>query len=93
MVLRSFNERLWNEPSDGRETPHAIRHARYVLARRTQLMPDGDTDGATLTTTGRPMTATSIQILRIRDGQIVLFRDFADPRIAEEVLGESRAQT
>jgi len=35
---------------------------------------------ATLTTTGRSFAATSIQILRIREGQIVLFRDFADPR-------------
>ena len=43
---------------------------------------------ATVTTTGRPLTATSIQVLRIRDGQIVLFRDFADPRILEEVTGE-----
>ena len=41
----------------------------------------------TITTTGRPFTATSIQILRIRDGRIVLFRDFADPRILEDVAG------
>jgi uncharacterized protein len=34
---------------------------------------------ATMTTTGRPLTATSIQVLRIRDGHIELFRDFADP--------------
>jgi uncharacterized protein len=43
---------------------------------------------ATITTTGRSFTVTSIQIFRIRDGQIVLFRDFADPRIAEDLLGE-----
>jgi len=43
---------------------------------------------ATVTTTGRPITATSIQILRIRDGHIVLFRDFADPRFLEDVTGE-----
>lgn len=42
----------------------------------------------TVTTTGRSFTATSIQVLRIRDGQIVLFRDFANPRILEDVLGE-----
>jgi ketosteroid isomerase-like protein len=41
-----------------------------------------------VTTTGRSFTATSIQVLRIRDGQIVLFRDFANPRILEDVLGE-----
>jgi len=43
---------------------------------------------ATVTTTGRPITATSIQVLRIRDGHIVLFRDFADPRFLEDVTGE-----
>src|ERR1700755_2971372 len=43
---------------------------------------------APVPTTGRPLTATSIQVLRIRDGQIVLFRDFADPRILEQVTGE-----
>lgn len=43
---------------------------------------------ATMTTTGRSITAASIQVLRIRDGHIVLFRDFADPRIGEDVTGE-----
>jgi uncharacterized protein len=40
---------------------------------------------ATIATTGRSFTAMSIQVLRIRDGQIVLFRDFADPRGFEEM--------
>jgi uncharacterized protein (TIGR02246 family) len=44
----------------------------------------------TATTTGRSFTATSIQILRIREGQIVLFRDFADPRSVEDLIGEHR---
>ena len=46
---------------------------------------------ATITTTSQSFTAMSIQVLRIRDGQIVLFRDFADPRGFEElsaVLGQ-----
>ena len=47
----------------------------------------------TLTTTGRSLAATSIQILRIRDGQIVLFRDFANPRILEDVIGEPHADS
>jgi ketosteroid isomerase-like protein len=42
----------------------------------------------TVTTTGRSFTATSIQILRIRDGHIVLFRDFPDPRGLEDVIGD-----
>jgi uncharacterized protein len=41
----------------------------------------------TVATTGRPFAATSIQVLRIRDGQIVLFRDFADPRVLDDVIG------
>jgi hypothetical protein len=43
---------------------------------------------ATLTTTGRSISAMSIQVFRIQDGHIVLFRDFADPRIFEELAGE-----
>src|SRR5262249_13025160 len=42
----------------------------------------------TLTTTGRSFTATSIQILQVWEGHILLFRDFADPRVLEEVIGE-----
>ena len=45
---------------------------------------------ATLTTTGRSITAMSIQVLRIREGHIVLFRDFADPRIFEDLAAELR---
>jgi uncharacterized protein len=44
----------------------------------------------TVTTTGRSFTTTSIQILRIREGRIVLSRDFADQRILEEAIGEPR---
>ena len=45
---------------------------------------------ATVTTTGRSLTATSIQILRIREGHIVLWRDFADPRVFEDMIREPR---
>ena len=44
----------------------------------------------TVTTTGRSFATTSVQILRIRDGQIVHSRDFADPRILDDALGELR---
>jgi uncharacterized protein (TIGR02246 family) len=43
---------------------------------------------ATMTTTGRSIAASSIQVLRIRDGHIVLFRDYADARFLEDVTGE-----
>lgn len=45
----------------------------------------------TVTTTGLPFTATSVQILRIRAGRILLFRDFPDPRGLQDVLGEPPA--
>jgi uncharacterized protein len=48
---------------------------------------------ATLTATGRSFAATSIQILRIREGQIVLFRDFANPRVLEDVIREPRPES
>jgi ketosteroid isomerase-like protein len=48
---------------------------------------------ATVTTTGRSITAMSIQVLRIREGHIVLFRDFADPRLLEDVTGEPRPES
>ena len=48
---------------------------------------------ATVTTTGRPFTASSIEVLRIRDGRIVLFRDYADPRFLEDVTGEPRPES
>jgi uncharacterized protein len=44
----------------------------------------------TVTTTGRSFTTTSVQIIRIRDGHIVLSRDFADPRILADVTGAPR---
>ena len=45
----------------------------------------------TVTTTGRPFAAASVQVLRIREGHIVLLRDFADPRVLEDLTGEPRA--
>src|SRR5215469_18048904 len=45
---------------------------------------------ATVTTTSRSFTATSVQILRIREGHIVHFRDYADPRVLADVTGEPR---
>ena len=48
---------------------------------------------ATVTTTGRSINATSIQVLRIRDGHIVLFRDYADPRFLEDVTGKPRPES
>jgi uncharacterized protein len=48
---------------------------------------------ATPTTTGRSFATTSIQIYRIREGQILLFRDFANPRVLEDVLNPPRQES
>jgi uncharacterized protein len=42
----------------------------------------------TLTTTGRAFAAASVQVFRIRDGKILLFRDYFDPRGPAGVLGD-----
>ena len=47
----------------------------------------------TVTTTGRSFTTTSVQILRIREGRIVHSRDFADPRILDDVTGGPRRES
>jgi uncharacterized protein len=44
----------------------------------------------TVTTTGRSFTTTSVQIIRIREGHIVHSRDFADPRVLEDAIGDLR---
>ena len=89
---------------DGRE---AIReYSRHVMASPlrledfevTELYQTQDPEvvivelrtKGTVTTTGRSFAVTSIQILRIREGHIVLFRDFADPRVLADVLGDPR---
>ena len=41
----------------------------------------------TVATTGHAITARSIQIFRIRDGKILLFRDYANPSALAEALG------
>jgi hypothetical protein len=44
----------------------------------------------TVTTTGRSFTVTAIQVLRISDGHIALFRDFADSRNLQDALRDPR---
>ena len=62
-----------------------------VLERRREVLLNQDTEGelvarATVTTTGHAFTARSIQVFRIRDGKIVLFRDYFNPLGFEELL-------
>jgi uncharacterized protein len=44
---------------------------------------------ATVLTTGRTFTTRSIQVFRIRDSKILLFRDYANPSRLAEALGEA----
>ena len=157
MILRLFNERSLNEPTDGRGQRMSSATPTDVLLRRRDLTLNGDADGladlfapdaviefafhgppgtpvrvdgreaireysrqvmkspllledyevaelyqtqdpevvivelrakGTVTTTGRAFATTSIQIVRIREGHIVLWRDFADPRVLEELTSE-----
>ena len=85
-VIREYSRRVMTSP---------LRLEEYEVtelyqARDPEVVIAEMRAKATVTTTGRSITATSIQILRIRDGHIVLFRDFADPRLLEEVTGEPR---
>jgi uncharacterized protein len=41
---------------------------------------------ATMTTTGRTFSGTSVQVFRIRDGKIVLFRDYFNPVGLEDLI-------
>ena len=64
--------------------------AQLYQAQDPEVVITETRTGGTLTSTGQSFSVTSIQVLRIRDGHIVLFRDYADPRIAEALLGEPR---
>jgi uncharacterized protein (TIGR02246 family) len=80
-AIREYSRRVMKSP---------LRLEEYEVA---ELYEDHDPElvvvemraRATITTTGQSFTAMSIQVLRIRDGQIVLFRDFADPRGLEQL--------
>ena len=83
-VIREYSRRIMASPLRLEDYEVAeLYQAQDPEVVITQMRATG-----TVTTTGRPITATSIQILRIREGHIVLFRDFADPRFLEDVTGE-----
>ena len=85
-AIREYSRRVMAAPlrlEDFEVTElHQTRDPEVVIA---EMLTRG-----TLTATGRSFAATSIQVLRIREGQIVLFRDFADSRGLENVIGEPR---
>ena len=59
---------------------HQTLHPEVVVAEmRTSV---------TVATTGRSASVASVQILQITDGLIRLLRNFADPRVLVDVVGE-----
>jgi uncharacterized protein (TIGR02246 family) len=81
-AIREYSRRVLDSP---------LRLEAYEVTELYQTQDPGVVvvemrSKATLAT-GRSMTATSIQVVRIQDGHIVLVRDFADPRILADVLG------
>jgi uncharacterized protein len=67
-----------------------LRGGRALSTQDPEVVIAEMRERGTVTTTGRSFAAASVQILRIRDGHIVLFRDFADPRVLADVIGEPR---
>src|ERR1700677_4427159 len=80
-AIREYSRRVMASPL--RLEEYEIAELYQAQDPRGVLVEVGG--GAPLPTTSQSFTAMSIQVLRIRDGQIVLFRDFADPRSFEEM--------
>ena len=85
-VIREYSRRVMASPLQLED----YEVAEFYQAQDPEVVIVEMRAKATVTTTGRSITATSIQVLRIREGHIVLFRDFADPRFLEDVTGEPR---
>jgi uncharacterized protein len=81
-AIRDFSSRTAASPLriDDLEAV-AIYHTDDPEVVIVELMTKG-----TLTSTGRMFAATSIQVFRIRDGKILLFRDYFSPRGMQELL-------
>ncbi|WP_194893233.1 nuclear transport factor 2 family protein [Catenulispora pinisilvae] len=71
-------------------SPLRIEDFDVTAVHQTQdpevIVVEVDTKGS-ITTTGKPFSVTSVQILRIRDGRIALFRAYGDPRLGAQLRG------
>ena len=70
-VIREYSRRVMASPL--RLEDYEV--AEFYQAQDPEVVIVEMRAKATVTTTGRSITATSIQVLRIRDGHIVLFRE------------------
>jgi|HubBroStandDraft_4_1064222.scaffolds.fasta_scaffold31219_3 ketosteroid isomerase-like protein len=82
-AIRDYSRRIATAALriDGLDTL-AVHHTDDPEVLIVELVARG-----TVITTGHAITARSIQIFRIRDGKILLFRDYANPNALAEVLG------
>jgi ketosteroid isomerase-like protein len=82
-AIRDYSRRIATAALriDGLDTV-AVHHTDDPEVLIVELVARG-----TVITTGHAITARSIQIFRIRDGKILLFRDYANPNALAEVLG------
>ncbi len=83
-AVREFTRRVAASPwriSDLEET--AVHHTSDPEVVIVELVAKG-----TVGSTGGAFTTTSIQVFRIREGKILLFRDYANPRVLGEALGD-----
>ena len=66
-----------------------MRPASATARTSTTAVPSRAASGAGSSSTLRASCRVSAEAsARIRDGHIVLFRDFADPRVLDDVIGE-----
>ena len=76
-AIREYAQRMMNSPV-------RIEEFDVTALHQTQdsevLVVEMRTIG-TVTTTGKPFSVTSVQILHLRDGLITLFRAYGDPRV------------
>ena len=81
-AIRDFSHRTASSPLriDDLETT-AVYHTDDPEVVIIELATRG-----TVTSTGRTFTGTSIQVFRIRDGKIVLFRDYFNAGGLEDIL-------
>ena len=82
-AIRDYSRRIATAALriDGLDTV-AVHHTDDPEVLIVELVARG-----TVITTGHAITARSIQIFRIRDGKILLFRDYANPNALAEALG------
>jgi ketosteroid isomerase-like protein len=89
MVVRSYSRQALTSPV--RLTDFEV--VEFYQTQDPEVVIVETRTTGTVTTTGRSFVATSIQIFRIRDDHIALFRDFPDPRGLEEALSEPAAKS